>query len=44
MLDIEKLFWGFKNVENVIGIYGIKLLENEKSYIFLEYNELEWFW
>lgn len=43
MLDIEKLFWGFKNVENFIGIYRIKLLENEKSYIFLEYNELEWF-
>lgn len=43
MLEIEKWFWGFKNVENVIGKYGIKLLENEKSYIFLEYNELEWF-
>lgn len=43
MLDIEKLFWGSKNAENVTGIYGTKLSENEKSYIPLEYNESEWF-
>lgn len=43
MLDIEKLFWGSKHAENVRGIYGTKLSENEKSYIPLEYNESEWF-